>query len=144
MKYFEVPGCQPGIQYDAHDCLIKFLDVIYPVLNNHFMFRYNVHESIECQIRNCRSAIVNNVSEIILTLELEDTANMELITGLLQTMMNFVSRVVLDYKCDRCEREGICTKAYFVTFIWGFFIIQLNMLKFTKGYCHKLVPNLQI
>ena len=53
-------------------------------------------------------------------------------------------RPLTDYKCDGCQTINSCTKAYYVTHISDFVIIQLNIFKYVEGAIKKMIPTLMI
>ena len=48
MRYFGLQHYEPGMQYDAHECLLQLLAKIYPNINDECMFKINKLESILC------------------------------------------------------------------------------------------------
>ena len=50
-------------QYDAHECLIQFLDRIYPTITDNCMFKISILESTQCssQENNCDHCIEKSI-----------------------------------------------------------------------------------
>ena len=48
MSYLGLQHYEPGIQYDAHGCLLQFLVNIYPNINDDCVFKINKLESTLC------------------------------------------------------------------------------------------------
>ena len=48
MRYLSLQGYEPGMQYDAHECLLHLLAKIYPSINDDYMFKIDKLESTLC------------------------------------------------------------------------------------------------
>ena len=93
---------------------------------------------------NCRKAINVDNSHSVWTIELEDTRNLQTVNGILNKVMDPHGRPLTDYRCDGCQTMSSCTKAYCVTHLSEFVIIQLNVFKYIDGAIKKMIPTLRI
>ena len=74
------------MQCDAHECLLQLLSNIYPNINDDCMFKIDRLESILCN--KCgHTANINGVC-IDTSLHLEDSSNVQAISGLLHQLMD--------------------------------------------------------
>ena len=48
MRYLGLQHYEPGMQYDAHECLLQLLAKIYPSINDDCMFKIDKPESTLC------------------------------------------------------------------------------------------------
>ena len=48
VRYLGLQHCEPGMQYDAHECLLQLLAKIYPNINDDCMFKINKLDSTLC------------------------------------------------------------------------------------------------
>ena len=127
------------MQYDAHECLIQLLEKIYPNIGNNCMFKVGTLETTVCQ--NCGHSIDKSETCNHISLNLEDTNNLQTVSGILNMVMDPHGKLLLDYRCDNCHSICSCTKAYCVTDISDVLIIQLVIFKFTNGRIKKVIPS---
>ena len=133
-----------GMQYDAHECLLQLLEKIYPVINDDCMFKVAILESTLCVSNDCDHTINKEDTCIDWSLNIEDSSNLQTISGILNELMDANGRHLQDYRCDRCNRKDSSTRAICVTQLSDALIIQLNIFKFIDGISKKVIPNLNI
>ena len=103
-----------GQQYDAHECLVQLLQKFYPEINDDCIFRISLLESTMCE-GNRGHSTKSTFSCTELGLQVEDSLNIETITGLLEKSQNPV--LSEGYQCDKCGNVGTSRKADLVTYI---------------------------
>ena len=125
------------MQYDAHECLLQLLGKIYPNINDDCMFKINKLESTLCNDRG-HTAINDGVC-IDWSLHLEDSSNVQTISGMLHQLMDSKGEYLENYSCvDGCQKLNTSTKAVYAIeeiSLWGnrmvhlvLFIIRENSL----------------
>ena len=121
---------ESGMRYDAHGCFLLLLLNIYPNIND-CMFKIDKLESTVCN--ECgHTANTNGVCNDT-SLHLEDSSNIQTISGMLHQLMDPRGEYLENYKCDGCQRLNTSTKAVYVTQLSGALIIQLNIFNFWGG-----------
>ena len=136
-----------GRQYDAHECLIQLLDLFYPQQNEQIpdncIFKISTFESVLC---NCQYSIDQNKGSLDLQVNLEDTDNVETISGLIDMMLNAHGEPLLDYTCDKCHGLNTSTKSFNVTNTPNYMILHLCIFTYdsVNGTVRKIVPRLTI
>ena len=86
MKYLGLQHYEPGMQCDAHECLLELLAKIYPNVDDDCMFKINKLESALC---NDWGDTTNNDSAFIdWSLHLQDSSNVQTISGVLHQLMD--------------------------------------------------------
>ena len=144
VQNLELPDYTFKMQYDAHECLTQLLSKIYPGITDECIFKLTMLESTVCEKDDCGKAINVDNSHNVWTVELEDTRNLQTVSGILNNVMDPRGRPLTDYRCDGCQTINSCTKAYYVTHISDFVIIQLNIFKYIDGAIKKMIPTLRI
>ena len=143
MRYLSLQGQKPGMQYDAHECLLQLLAIIYPGINDDCMFKIDKLESTLCD--NCGHTLNNDGVCIDQSLYLEDSSNIQTISGMLHQLMDPMSEYLGNYRCaDGCQKLNTSKKAVYVTQLSDALIIQLNIFKYRGDISKKVVPNLII
>ena len=143
VRYLGLQHYEPGMQYDAHECLLQLLAKIYPNINDDCMFKINKLESTLCN--DCGHATNNDGVCIDWSLHLEDSSNLQTISGMLHQFMDPRGEYVENYRCvDGCQKLNTSTKAVSVTQVCNALIIQLNIFKHIDGISKKFIPNLSI
>ena len=74
VRYLGLQHYEPGMQYDAHECLLQLLAKIYPNINDDGMFKINKLESTLCN--DCGHTTNNDDLCIDWSLHLEDSSNL--------------------------------------------------------------------
>ena len=102
VRYLGLQHYELEIQYDAHECLLQLLVNIYPNINDDCMFKINKLDSTLC---NDCSHITNNDGVCInWSLHLEDSSNLQTISGVLHQLMDPRGEYLENYRCiDRCQ-----------------------------------------
>ena len=75
---------------------------------------------------------------------LEDSSNVQTISGMLYQLMDPRGEYFENYKCDGCQRLNTLTKAVYVTQLSGALIIQLKFFEYVEGISKKVILNLSI
>ena len=122
-----LPNYIVGRQYDAHECLLQFLDRIYPRITDDCMFKVAMLESLVCDDNNCGKRIDTNVEGIDIGLNVEDTINTQTVTGLLCNLQN--STRLVGYRCDKCENLNTSSKADLISHTSDMLILNLKLFK---------------
>ena len=86
MRYLDLQYYEPGMQYDAHECLVQLLVNIYPNINDYCMFRINKLASTLCN--GCGHTTNNDGVYIDWSLHLVDSSNVQTISGMLHQLMD--------------------------------------------------------
>ena len=86
MRYLDLQYYEPGMQYDAHECLVQLLVNIYPNINDDCMFRINKLASTLCN--DCGHTTNNDGVYIDWSLHLVDSSNVQTISGMLHQLMD--------------------------------------------------------
>ena len=106
------------------------------------MFKIDKLESTVCN--ECgHTANTNGVCNDT-SLHLEDSSNIQTISGMLHQLMDPRGEYLENYKCDGCQRLNTSTKAVYATQLSGALIIQLNIFNFLGGINKKVIPNVSI
>ena len=143
VRYLGLQHYEPGMQYDAHECLLELLVKIYPNINDDCIFKINKLESTLCN--DCGRTTNNDVVCIDWSLHLEDSSNVQTINGMLHQLMDPRGEYLENYRCvDGCQKLNTSTKAVYVTQLSDALIIQLNVFKYIDGISKKFFPNLSI
>ena len=113
MRYLGPQHYEPGMQYDAHECLLQLLVKIYPNINDDCIFKINKLESTLC---NDRGHTTNNDGVYIdWSLHLVDSSNFHTISGMLHQLVDPRGEYLKNYRCaDRCQKLNTSTKAVYV------------------------------
>ena len=100
------------MQYDAHECLLLLLPKIYPNINYDCMFKINKqHFCKDCG----HTANIDGVY-IDWFLHLEDSRNIETISGLLDQITDSQGKYFKNYRCvDGFQKLNTSIKAVYVT-----------------------------
>ena len=86
VRYLSLQGYKPGMQYDAHECILQLHAKMYPNINDNCMFKSDKLESTLC---NDCGHIKNNDSVCIdWSLQVEDSSNIQTVSGMLHQLMN--------------------------------------------------------
>ena len=94
MSYLGLQHYEPGMQYDAHECLLQLLAKIYPNINDDCMFKINKLELTLCN--NCGHTANNDGVCVDQSIHLEDSSNIQTIIGISHQMY---------YRCiDGCQK----------------------------------------
>ena len=143
VRYLGLQHYEPGMQYDAHECLLELLVKIYPNINDDCIFKINKLESTLCN--DCGRTTSNDVVCIDWSLHLEDSSNVQTINGMLHQLMDPRGEYLENYRCvDGCQKLNTSTKAVYVTQLSDALIMQLNVFKYIDGISKKFIPNLSI
>ena len=140
VRYLGLQYYEPGMQYDAHECLLQLLAKIYPNINDDCVFKINKLDSNDC------GHTTNNESVCIdWSLHLEDSSNVQTISGMLHQLMDPRGEYLQNYRyVDGCQKLNTSTKAVYVTQLPNALIIQINIFKYIAGISKKFIPNLSI
>ena len=137
---------EPGIQYDAHECLLQLLAKIYPAppnINDDCVFKINKQESTLCN--DCSNTTNKDGVCIDWSLHLEDSSNIQIISGMLHQLMDPKGEYLENYRCvDRCQKLNTSAKVAHVTKLSDALIIQLNIFQYIDGISENFIPNLSI
>ena len=107
------------------------------------MFKINKLESTLCN--DCGHTTNNDGVCIDWSLHLEDSSNLQTISGMLHQLMDPRGEYLENYRCvDRCQKVSAATKAVYVAQLSDALIIQLNIFKYIDGISKKYIPNLII
>ena len=150
VQSLELPHYQPGVQFDAHECLLHILNLIYPPrpdnsVPDESVFQISSLESILCQ--TCNNASENTLLDTICPISFPDPYRMNSIQIEIERLTNDPhGELVQSYPCVNCPTRTNATKARTVLNISDFIIFQLKLYHYdlTTATAHKLVPNLQI
>ena len=143
VRYVGLLRYEPGMQYDAYECLLQLLAKIYPNINDDCMFKVNKLDSTLC---NDYGHTANDDGVCIdWSLHLEDSSNLQTISGMLHQLMDPRGEYLENYRCvDQCQKVSASTKAVYVAQLSDALIIQLNIFKYIDGISKKYIPNLII
>ena len=143
VRYLSLKGYEPGMQYDAHECLLQLLAKIYPNIKDDCMFKFDKFESALC---NDSGHTSNNDGVCIdWSLHMEDSSNIQTISGTLHQLMDPRGEYLENCRCaDECQNLNTSIKAVYVTQVSDTLIIQLSFFKYSGGISKKDVPNLSI
>ena len=143
MRYLSLEGYEPGMQYDAHECLLQLLETIYPNSDDYCMFKIDKLEPALCN--DCGHTANNDGVCIDRSLHLEDSSNIQTVSGMLHQLMDPKGECLENYRfANGCQKLNTLTKAVHVTQLSDALIIQLNIFKDSDGISKKVVPNLNI
>ena len=143
VRYLGLQHYEPGMQYDAHECLLQLLAKIYPNINDDCMFKINKLESTLCN--DCGHTTNNDGVCIDWFLHLEDSSDVQTISGMLHQLMDPKGEYLENYRCvDRCQKLNTSAKVAHVTKLSDALIIQLNIFQYIDGISENFIPNLSI
>ena len=132
VTYLGLQHYETGMQYDAHECLLQLLAKLYPNINDDCMFKINKLESTLCD--DCGHTTNNDGVCIDWPLNLEDSSNVQTISGMLHQLMDPRGEYLENCRCpDGCQKFNTSTKAVYVTNLSDALIIQLNIFKYIGG-----------
>ena len=117
---------------------------IYPNINDDSIFKINKLDSTLfndcCHTTNNDGGVCTDWS-----LHLEDSSNIQTISGMLHQLMDRRGEYLENYRCvDGCQKLNTSTKVVYVTQLSDAFIIQLNIFKYIAGISKTFIPNLSI
>ena len=117
---------------------------IYPNINDDSIFKINKLDSTLfndcCHTTNNDGGVCTDWS-----LHLEDSSNIQTISGMLHQLMDRRGEYLENYRCvDGCQKLNTSTKVVYVTQLSDAFIIQLNIFKYIDGISKTFIPNLSI
>ena len=128
------------MQYDAHKCLLQVLTKINPNIIGDCMFEIDRLESALCSDHTAN----NDRVCIDWSLHLEDSSNIQTVSGMLHQLMDPRGEYLENYRCaDGCQKLNTSKNAVYVTQLSNALIIQLNIFKYSDGIS-KVIPNLNI
>ena len=107
-------------------------------------FKIDKLESTFCLSNDCGHVINNNGVCIDWPLHINDSTNIQSISGMLNELMDPRGKLLQDYRCDRCHRVNTTTKAVYPTQVFDILLIQLNAFRFIYGTVRKVTPNVNI
>ena len=143
VRYLGLQHHEPGMEYDAHECLLQVLAKIYPNSNDDFMFKINKLESTlstDFGHTTNNGGVCNDWS-----LHIEDSSNLQTISGMLHQLMDPRGEYIEHYRCvNECQKLNTSTKAVCVTELSDTLIIQLNVFKYIDDISKKFICNLSI
>ena len=84
------------MQYDVHKCLLQVLQKFNLNINDDWMFKINKLESTLCN--NCGHTTNNNDVFIDMSLHLEDSSNVQTISGTLHQLMDLREEYLENYR----------------------------------------------
>ena len=117
----------------------SYLQKIYLNINDGCMFKIDKLDSTLCN--DCGHATNNDGVCIDWSLHIQDSSNIQTITGMLHQLMDSRGEFLENYRCpDECQNLNTSTKAVYVTQLSDALIIQLNIFKYSDGICKKVVP----
>ena len=90
---------------------------------------------------NCGHTANKNGLCIDTSLHLEDSSNVQTISGMLHQLMDPRGEYSKKYRCDGCQRLNTSTKAVYVTQLSGALIVQLNIFKYIGVTNKKVISN---
>ena len=143
VRYLNLQGYEPGMQYDSHECLLQLLAKICLSINDGCMFKIAKFESTLCN--DCGHISNNDGLCIDWSLHLEDSSNIQTISGILRHPMDPRGEYLENYRCaDGCQKLNTSTKAVYVTQLSDALIMRLNIFKYSGGISKKVVLDLSI
>jgi len=103
---FGLQGYEIGKQYDAHECLLKILDKIYPTISTECVFKTDLFQSLICETPNCtyKSEGNDTIKRFDLPVELQETRTTQTVSSLLNQYKHIHGTFASDYKCDGCKK----------------------------------------
>ena len=113
VRYLNLLGYESGMQYDAHECLLQLLLNIYLNISDDCMFKIEKLKLTLCN--KCGHTANTNDVCIDTSLHLEDSSNVETISGMLHQLIEPRGEYLENYRCDGCQRWNTSTKAVYVT-----------------------------
>ena len=123
----------------CYSCLKKFA----PILMMTDDCKINKLESTLCN--DSGHTAINDVIYIDWSLHLEDSSNVQTISGMLHQLMDPRGKYLENRRCvDGCQKLNTSAKAVYVTQLSDALIIQLNIFKYGDGFSKKFIPNLSI
>ena len=107
------------------------------------MFKININKLESTLCNDCGLTANNDGVCIDWSLCLEDSSNLQTISGMLHQLMDPRGEYLENYRCvDGCQKLNTSTKAVYVTQLSDALIIQLNIFKYIDGIGKKFIPNL--
>ena len=97
-----------GMQYDAHEYLLQLMEKSYPVINDHCMFKLAKLESTLCENSDCHHGINKEDTCIDWSLNVEDSSDLQTISGILHNLMDPRVRRMQDYRCGFINKGSLC------------------------------------
>ena len=141
MRSLILQGYERGLQYDAHECLLQLLTKIYPSINDDCMFKIDKLELTLCN--DCDHTTNDDGVCIDWSLHLEDSSNIQTISGMLHQLMDPRGDYLENCRCaDGCQKLNTSTKVVYVTQLPDALIVQLNIFKYSDGIRKKVAPNI--
>ena len=114
MRYLGLQHYEPEPEYDAHEFLLQLLAKMYPNINDDCMFKINKLESTLCN--DCGDTTNNDSVCIDWSLYLEDSSNVQTISGMLHQLIDSRGEYLENYRCvDGCQKLNTSTRAVYVT-----------------------------
>ena len=95
VRYLGLQCHEPGMQYNAHECLLQLLAKIYSNINDDWMFKINKLELTLCN--DCGHTTNNDVVCIDCYLRLQDSRNIQTINGMLHHYLE-INDALMDVK----------------------------------------------
>ena len=122
--------------------MIQLHAKIYPSLNDDCMFKINKLESTLCN--DCGHTTNNDGVCIDWSLHLEDSSNLQTISGVLHQFMDPTGEYLENYRCvDGFQKLNTSTKAVYVTQLSDA-LIQMNISRCIEVISKNFIPNLSI
>ena len=114
VRYLGLQHYEPGMQYDAHECLLQLLAKIYPNINDDCMFKIN---KLELTLCSDGGHTTKKDGELIdWSLHLEDSSNVQTVSGMLDQFMDPKREYLENYRCvNGCQKLNTSAKAVYVT-----------------------------
>ena len=143
VRFLGLQNCEPGMQYDTHECLLQLLSKIYPNINDDCMFKFI---KLEATLFNeCGQTTNNDGVCIDRSLHLEDSSSLQTISGMLHQLVDPRGDHLKKYRCvDGCWMLNTSTKAVCVRQLSDTLIIQLNVFEYFDCISKKFIPSLSI
>ena len=135
-----------GRQYDAHECLLEFLDRIYPIITNDCMFKVSMLESVACNRNDCDKQLDTSAIGYDIELIVEDDPTVtQTVTGILSNVENY-RELLKGYQCDKCKTWNTSMKRDSISQTSDILILTLKLFKTVDdfGTTVKIIPNLNI
>ena len=127
------------MQYDAHECLLQLLAKNYPNINDGRMFKINKLDSTFCN--NCADTTNKDGVCIDWSLHLEDSSNVQTISGMLHQLMDPRGEYLENYRCvDRCQTLNTSTESVYVRALSDALSMQLNIANILMVSVKSLSP----
>ena len=129
VRYLVLQHFESAMQYDRHECLLQLLPKIYCDNNDDCIFKINKLQPTFCN--DCGHTTNNDSVCIDGSLHLEDSRNVQAITGMLHQLIDPSGECLENYKCvDRCQMLITLTEAVYVMRLFYALIILLNIFNY--------------